>query len=264
MLEDPEKVVLCENCEIETYLSYSDELSSSITYKSLVITEYCPHINSLEPFNLSDLHHLTLIRNNLLTSISPLPNLETLILFQCENLLSVPYIPTLKELRVISCPKITIIPKFSKLYRLGVSNSEINNIPIFPRLRCLYINNCPNITRLPKLSNLIQLECHNCANLLFLPMSKSLVSLDISDCRKCISTSVIRSRTIVDSPWINGNIELVVKLQRFFRRVIIRRHLEKLLRDELFLSILYNPDGKNAMRIIRKVKLIYIKIFGKK
>ncbi|GKV39833.1 hypothetical protein SLEP1_g47548 [Rubroshorea leprosula] len=129
-----------------------------------------------------------------------IPNLKSLIIFDCKNLKSLPEklrdLNSLDKLDITSCPGIESMPDgglLPNLTYLEISNCPgIKSIPdggFPPNLRRLFIRTCENLKSLPDklqdLNSLDELEIRNCSGIESIPdggLPPNLTSLQICKC----------------------------------------------------------------------------------
>ncbi len=233
------KKLYCYNCPQLTDIALIDGLEILACYNCPMLTNI-PLINGLEILDCTECN---------ITNIPLIKGLKKLYCSGCPLLTNIPLIKGLKELYCTKCP-ITDIPLIKELEILDCSYCPyLINISLILKLKKLYCSFCPfGLLRLPKLTKipytsrglLKKLDCSFCYSLTDIPLNKGLKK----DCFGC--------------KWINiknmeyqDNIRKLIKLQNWFKKIIISKRLIRLIPH--LIPLYYHPEAKGGYLHKKKI-----------
>lgn len=186
------------------------------------------------------------------------PGIETLDCSGCTELKEIPVISGLRVLVCSHCPGLTEIPIIRGLQTLNCWNCNgLTKIPIIHGLRELICFNCLNLTELPLIPGLQTIDCSYCSKLSNIPFIQGLRNLYCIDCRNLIELPYGSEDEIFIFIWSNGclwmdfpscrydeNIKKLILLQKWMKKMIVRKRLIKLI--PLLMPIYYHPESKGG------------------
>lgn len=249
---------------------------ANLTY--LTITNCA--IDSLSSFkNLKTLS----VTSCAVTAIFDLPRLEELKIDSCPNLRRISKLPRLELLKLENCPLVTCISNLDNLKTMTLVEPHnihrmfnlrrltylevkknafkahcFSHLPLsicnIRSLKRLKVSTSSSVYSIHDLDNLQELDVVYSRNLNYVYNLPSLVSISIQGCGMITSIPVSSKVKISFCRFLshevnkNGTINYnrVLKLQRFFRRIILVRAMIRLANNRKFIEIYYHPDSKGG------------------
>lgn len=175
----------------------------------------------------------------------------------CPNLTKIPNIPGLRSIWCVRCPKLTEIVAPAGLYYLNcIECKSLTQIPqISGYLFCI---SCPKLTKISITGGISIIHCDGCISLTHILYDDfSCNSFRNFSCNRC--RNLIQTPSGIDNlfgnygcPWLNHrsnqgyeeNIKKLVILQRWMKRLIVRKRLVRMI--PRLMPLYYHPLAKGG------------------
>ncbi len=279
---DPKATILEISCNELKYIT------ASIFPKSLkkLYLKHCVQLEFIEP--IPNLTFLELLYNPKIREVPIIDSLVKLFVRYCplieripvirglkvlncsfnQSLSRVPRIKGLKELMCCDLPLLKYVPNIKGLRTLYCTvNPLILRVPRIKKLQTLNCGECPLITHVSDYKCLKTLYCENCPKLVDISNIPNLQCIQAPHCRLLISrlkriNYCVRDRSrwfdVPQNIYFNNYIRKLKVLQTWFRRVILRKRLQRLIPK--IMPLYYDPfakggymDKKNLLNFLNEI-----------
>lgn len=184
-------------------------------------------------------------------------NKKTLDCSGCKKVIKIPLIKGLRVLNCEKCPGLIEIPMIRGLKLLICNNCPgLIEIPLIRGLQTLYCHDCSGLIKIPLIQELQILYCYNCPKLTEISLIEQNKGLTI-DCARCRNLTQLHiptsARLIVDGcVWLNHpvnqhynkNIKKLIILQKWLKKMLVRKRLIKLI--PILIPLYYHPESKGG------------------
>lgn len=149
------------------------------------------------------------------------------------------------ELYLINCPNLSEINGSCGLtYLYLLSCPKFVKIPQLKNLKCLVCLDCDSLTKIPMIKGMETIRCVGCRLLTQIPQHSRKHSYGVKTLYQVTVTDCHWSELSKEKKEMRDQIEKLVKLQKWYRRMMLSRRLTKLI--PCLMPIYYHPQAKGG------------------